>query len=68
MILKYRLNSTLNSFNDGISMVLDLAEFIHKDFLFNLKFARVWGSAKFEGQRVEKTHVLKDLDIVEFHI
>ena len=50
------------------STVLDLAEFIHKDFLFNLKFARVWGSAKFEGQRVEKTHVLKDLDIVEFHI
>ncbi|MFZ3138124.1 MAG: GTPase [Thermodesulfovibrionales bacterium] len=50
------------------STVLDLAEFIHKDFLFNLKFARIWGSAKFEGQRVEKTHVLKDLDIVEFHI
>lgn len=50
------------------STVLGLAEFIHKDFLFNLKFARVWGSAKFEGQRVEKTHVLKDLDIVEFHI
>ena len=50
------------------STVLDLAEFIHKDFLFNLKFARVWGSAKFEGQRVEKNHVLKDLDIVEFHI
>lgn len=50
------------------STVLGLAEFIHKDFLFNLKFARVWGSAKFEGQRVEKNHVLKDLDIVEFHI
>lgn len=50
------------------STVLDLAEFIHKDFLFNLKFARVWGSAKFEGQRVEKTHALKDRDIVEFHI
>jgi ribosome-interacting GTPase 1 len=50
------------------STILGLAEFIHKDFLFNLKFARVWGSAKFEGQRVEKNHVLKDLDIVEFHI
>lgn len=50
------------------STVLGLAEFIHKDFLFNLKFARVWGSAKIEGQRVEKNHVLKDLDIVEFHI
>jgi uncharacterized protein len=50
------------------STILDLAEFIHKDFLFNLKFARVWGSAKFEGQKVEKTYVLKDRDIVEFHI
>ncbi len=50
------------------STVLDLASFIHKDFIFNLKFARVWGSAKFDGQRVEKTHVLKDKDIVEFHI
>jgi uncharacterized protein len=50
------------------STVLGLAEFIHKDFLFNLKFARVWGSAKIEGQRVEKNHILKDLDIVEFHI
>jgi ribosome-interacting GTPase 1 len=50
------------------STVLDLTEFIHKDFLFNLKFARVWGSAKFEGQRVEKTYVLKDMDIVEFNV
>jgi ribosome-interacting GTPase 1 len=48
--------------------ILDLARFIHKDFLFNLKFARIWGSAKFDGQRVEKNYVLKDRDIVEFHI
>jgi hypothetical protein len=46
---------------------MDLAEFIHKDFLFNLKFAKVWGSAKFDGQRVEKNHGLRDRDIVEFH-
>jgi ribosome-interacting GTPase 1 len=50
------------------STLLDLARFIHKDFLFNLKFARIWGSAKFDGQRVEKNYVLKDRDIVEFHI
>lgn len=49
------------------STVMDLAEFIHKDFLFNLKFAKVWGSAKFDGQRVEKNHGLRDRDIVEFH-
>ena len=50
------------------STILDLARFIHKDFIFNLKFARIWGSAKFDGQRVEKNHVLKDRDIVELHI
>jgi hypothetical protein len=50
------------------STILDLARFIHKDFLFNLKFTRIWGSAKFDGQRVEKNYILKDRDIVEFHI
>lgn len=50
------------------SSVLDLAESIHKDFVPNLKFARIWGSARFGGQRVEKSYVLKDRDIVEFHI
>ena len=50
------------------STILDLARFIHKDFLFNLKFARIWGSAKFDGQRVEKNYILKDKDIVEFHV
>jgi hypothetical protein len=49
------------------STILDLARFIHKDFLFHLKYARVWGSAKFNGQRVEKNHILQDLDIVELN-
>jgi ribosome-interacting GTPase 1 len=50
------------------STVLELAESIHKDFVPNLKFARIWGSARFGGQRVEKNYVLKDRDVVEFHI
>ena len=50
------------------STVLELAESIHKEFVPNLKFARIWGSARFGGQRVEKSYVLKDRDIVEFHI
>jgi ribosome-interacting GTPase 1 len=50
------------------STVLELAESIHKDFVPNLKYARIWGSARFGGQRVEKSYVLKDRDIVEFHI
>ena len=50
------------------STVLDLAESIHKEFVPNLKYARIWGSAKFGGQRVEKSYVLKDRDVVEFHL
>jgi len=47
------------------STVMDVAEKVHKDFVTKLKYARVWGSAKFEGMRVERTHVLKDRDIIE---
>jgi ribosome-interacting GTPase 1 len=50
------------------STTLDLARIIHKDFISNLKFARIWGSARFDGQRVEKNYILKDRDIVEFHL
>ncbi len=50
------------------STILDAAEKIHKDFARKLKYARVWGSSKFDGQRLERTYVLQDKDIVEFHI
>jgi hypothetical protein len=50
------------------STVLDVAKEIHKDFASKLKFAKVWGSSKFPGQRVEKDYALKDKDIVELHI
>ena len=48
--------------------VLDLAAKIHRDFPENLKQARVWGSARFEGQAVEKTYVLADKDVVELQV
>ncbi|MFZ5634354.1 MAG: GTPase [Bacillota bacterium] len=50
------------------STVLDMAEKIHKDLAQKLKFARVWGSAKFEGQSVPKDYSLRDRDIVEINI
>ena len=50
------------------SSVVDLAESIHRDFVENLRYACIWGSAKFDGQRVQKDYVLHDRDIVEFHI
>jgi ribosome-interacting GTPase 1 len=45
--------------------VLDFAAHVHKDFATGLKQARVWGSARFDGQAVRKDHVLRDGDIVE---
>lgn len=50
------------------SSVLQLAQIIHKDFVSNLKYACIWGSGKFDGQRVQKDYVLHDKDIVEYHI
>jgi ribosome-interacting GTPase 1 len=50
------------------STVLDAARHIHKDFAERLKFARIWGSERFEGQMVHRDHVLQDGDIVEFHV
>lgn len=50
------------------STVLDAARALHKDFLAHLKYARLWGSNKYGGQRVEKGHILKDGDVVEFHV
>lgn len=47
--------------------VYELAEKIHKELAKNLKFARVWGSGKHEGQKVNKDYVLEDKDVVEIH-
>ncbi|MBI4586357.1 MAG: TGS domain-containing protein [Planctomycetes bacterium] len=48
--------------------VLDLAGRIHRDFPDHLRQARLWGSARFEGQAVPKEYVLKDKDVVELSI
>jgi len=50
------------------STIEETAESIHKDFRSKLKYAIVWGSGKYDGQRASKEHVLQDGDIVEFHI
>ncbi len=50
------------------SDVFALAKIIHKDFIKDFKYACIWGSAKFEGQRVQKDYVLCDGDIVEYHL
>lgn len=47
--------------------VLDAAYKLHKEIAKNLKYARLWGSSRFEGQQVNRDYVLQDKDIVEFH-
>ncbi|MFH1376214.1 MAG: GTPase [Candidatus Woesearchaeota archaeon] len=50
------------------STVKDLALKVHKDFIKNFDFARIWGkSAKFDAMRTGLTHKLQENDIVEFH-
>lgn len=49
------------------STVLDLAGLIHKDIAASFRFARVWGSARFDGQQVDRDHVLADRDVIEIH-
>lgn len=48
--------------------VLDAAFVIHKDFAHNLKYARIWGKGKYEGQMVHRDEPLTDGDVIEFHI
>jgi ribosome-interacting GTPase 1 len=45
-----------------------LARKIHKDFVENLKTARVWGKALYDGQMVSRDYILHDGDVVELHI
>ncbi len=47
--------------------VADLALQIHRDLPGRMKFARLWGHSRFEGQQVHKTEVLRDRDVVEIH-
>jgi ribosome-interacting GTPase 1 len=48
--------------------VQELAGRIHKDFAAGLKFARVWGSVKIQGQKVQRDYVLRGRDVVEIHL
>jgi len=50
------------------SRLEDLASKIHKDFLEKLKYAKVWGKDVYDGQMVQRDHVLQDGDVVELHI
>jgi len=50
------------------STVLDVAAAIHKDIAANLKRARIWGVGVYDGQPVQRDHVLSDRDVIELHV
>jgi ribosome-interacting GTPase 1 len=43
--------------------VRDFALHVHKELAERLKFARIWGHAKFDGQQVDRHHVLADREL-----
>jgi uncharacterized protein len=49
------------------STLLEMAGHVHKDFLEQFKFARVWGAAVHDGTQVKGDYVLHDKDVVELH-
>jgi hypothetical protein len=49
------------------STVKDVAKNIHKDFLNDFKFARIFNNTKFSGISVGLDYRLNDLDVVEIH-
>jgi hypothetical protein len=50
------------------STLEDAAAAVHKDFLKNLKYARLWGSGKHDGIMVKRDHIMQDGDIIELHL
>jgi hypothetical protein len=50
------------------STVEDVCRKLHRDFLRNFRYAKVWGrSVKFDGQRVGLDHVLHDGDVLTIY-
>ncbi|HKZ45229.1 MAG TPA: GTPase [archaeon] len=50
------------------SKVSDVAKNLHKDFIKNFNYARVFNSTKFSGQKVGLEYELRDLDVIEIHM
>jgi ribosome-interacting GTPase 1 len=48
--------------------VYDVARLVHREVADSFRFARVWGSGKFDGQQVGRDHVVHDRDVVELHV
>lgn len=49
------------------STVADLAREIHRELPETMKYARIWGDGRFDGQQVGHNEPLRDKDTVEIH-
>jgi ribosome-interacting GTPase 1 len=50
------------------STVGDVALSVHKDFVAKLRYAKVWGSGKFDGQMVKRDYRVNEGDVIELHL
>ena len=70
-LIRVRLHAGGSTDPDPVAMepgstVTDVADWVHHDLAAAFSGARVWGpSARFEGQRVGRDHVVLDGDVVE---
>jgi small GTP-binding protein len=53
---------------DRGSTVLQVAEKVHRDFVENLKYARIWGEGKVDGIMVPRDFVISEGDVLELHV
>jgi ribosome-interacting GTPase 1 len=47
--------------------VIEIAKDIHSSLYRNFRYARIWGSSKYPGERVGGDYILKDKDVIEIH-
>jgi ribosome-interacting GTPase 1 len=50
------------------STIEDVALSVHKDFAAKLRYAKIWGSGKFDGQMVKRDYQVNEGDVIELHI
>jgi ribosome-interacting GTPase 1 len=48
--------------------VEDVALSVHKDFVAKLRYAKIWGSGKFDGQMVKRDYLVNEGDVIELHL
>ena len=70
-LIRVRLRSNGRTDDEPVALdvgsnVADVADSIHHDLAAQFEGAKVWGpSARFEGQRVGREHIVQDGDVVE---